>query len=284
MNKKNNSLISRSKNHVILSNGFVRKTSDDISKINSEFLWLDLMKNNLYIPSVNKIENGYEIRFIDGDNLGQTFYSLNYFQQKNIIDIYIDFIYLNRKIDSNAELARDINSQLLKKKFISRLNEMNGNKLFSKYIYLYDKYLEHIDLLIESLDNKSYGVMHGDLFFGNTLYNGIQLYFIDPRGYDEINGVNGSIFYDIVKLAHSVHGKYDNIIFNKKHHKNFKKINNYFFKYIYQIFGYSKDQILLAEMGLFLSMIPLHSDSTDRQLKLLEIAVKIDKEIKWKNL
>lgn len=270
-----NRLISRSHNNISIKNGFVQKTSTNVQKLNSEYLWLKAMQKNIFIPAVNKLENGYEIRYITSSNLGEVFWELPFLEKRALINIYIDFIAANKKPYSAFST---LNKELLLDKFIER------TVLIDLDSELKDKYCSKMEKLISKIDYNSFGIMHGDLFFGNTLYGNRQLYFIDPRGFDSKNEIYGSIYYDIIKLAHSVHGLYDNVIFNGRKSKHYKKINRYFFEQIASTFGFSKNEILLGEMGLFLSMIPLHSDSTDRQQKFKNIALNIAKEIKWEKL
>lgn len=271
-----NKLISRQYNQITLQNGFVQKTSANLQKLDAEFRWLDEMKRNIFIPSVNKIDDGYEIRFIDSNNLGEVFWKLPFLEKRALINIYIDFISTNRR--SLTGNMTTMNKYLLVEKFETRVGGINNIEP------LREIYLNKMNSLLPKLEKNFFGIMHGDLFFGNTLYGNRQLYFIDPRGFDEKNGIYGSIYYDLIKLTHSIHGLYDNIIFDSSCRKHYKKINKYFFKQVLNNFDLTKDELLLGEMGLFLSMIPLHSDSTSRQMKFLATAKKIAKEIKWEKL
>jgi len=56
--------------------------------------------------------------------------------------------------------------------------------------------------------------MHGDLCFCNILYdiNSQAIKLLDPKGSFGKIGIYGDIKYDIAKLKHYVHGKYDFII------------------------------------------------------------------------
>lgn len=270
-----NRLISRNHNNISVKNGFIQKTSTNSQKLNSEYLWLKAMQKNIFIPSVNQLENGYEIRYIKSSNLGEVFWKLSFNEKKSLINIYVDFIVSNKKTISNF---LTLNKELLIDKFIERTSKLEISEK------LKDMYCEKMVTLIPKIDQCSFGVMHGDLFFGNTLYGNNQLYFIDPRGYDSKNEIYGSVYYDVIKLAHSVHGLYDNIIFNESKIKHYKKINKYFFKIAKEVLGFSRDEILLGEMGLFLSMIPLHSDSEERQAKFKKTALRIAKEISWEKL
>ena len=132
--------------------------------------------------------------------------------------------------------------------------------------------------------------LHGDLCFSNILYDSRlgMLKLIDPRG----NGLNhnfGNQTYNLAKLCHSIVGYYDFIVagyFELSSRGNFldfeihvseAAINNS--KAIelaiknevgVEISEYYPEMILL-----FITMVPLHSESRDRQLGFVANALKL---------
>ena len=125
-------------------------------------------------------------------------------------------------------------------------------------------------------------IIHGDLCFSNILfdvYNGI-FKLIDPRGKFWELWIWWDIKYDIAKLRHSVHWKYENIIsdlFNLNYSIDTKKFEFEYFnwetKNIINFFDgevqklwYDINTIKYIEALLYLTMIPLHSDSLNRQI------------------
>lgn len=153
---------------------------------------------------------------------------------------------------------------------------------------------EKIYQLCESLYDINHNcLIHGDFCLSNILYdmnNGV-FRLIDPRGKWGENEY-GDIKYDVAKLRHSVCGDYDYIVNDlfEVTRDNFKfdyhliglseltEVKEYFDKTISE--KYDLNQILLIEGLLFLSMLPLHNDSFDRQMvmfcKSIEKFSKLD--------
>jgi Ser/Thr protein kinase RdoA (MazF antagonist) len=64
------------------------------------------------------------------------------------------------------------------------------------------KYIKNITNNILSTSPQFWQIIHGDLFFGNMLYdvNSETLKILDPRGNFGIDGIYGDIRYDIAKI------------------------------------------------------------------------------------
>ena len=154
-----------------------------------------------------------------------------------------------------------------------------NNKPLHGFRYCWNALQEKLAEIIDE-SRKYSGVIHGDLCFGNILYapKSSIFKFIDPRGNFGEDSIFGDIRYDIAKLRHSYHGLFDYItsdLFvieqqapNKFDYKFLtNKIPNYnLFDNILLDNGVDIDKIELLEGILFISMIPLHSDSKERQL------------------
>jgi hypothetical protein len=136
------------------------------------------------------------------------------------------------------------------------------------------------------------GFVHGDLCFSNILFepHSTLIRLIDPRG--EFMGlVNwGDPRYDLAKLLHSVHGRYDFIIHDLFEVKNLSAhcyelriacrpdsaiIQAIFLEKLDNIGRYPLRDLLLLEALLFLSMLPLHSDHPERQLAFFMIGLTL---------
>ncbi len=133
---------------------------------------------------------------------------------------------------------------------------------------------------------------HGDLFFGNMLYDirSERIICLDPRGLVGADySIYGDIRYDLAKLSHSVYGKYDSIIGNRYFLRkegsgqieflvdelpDQKSIDDLFEIMILDAFGMSQRQALAFCSILFLSMLPLHADDETRQNALLATALQ----------
>ena len=109
--------------------------------------------------------------------------------------------------------------------------------------------------------------------------------FIDPRGNFVIDTIYGDYRYDVAKLRHCYHGRYDEIINdlfiideneNGLKLKFFKQASNYnIFDNLISKNNISVDDIELIEGLLFISMISLHSDYPKRQLAFFVQGIKI---------
>ena len=133
---------------------------------------------------------------------------------------------------------------------------------------------------------------HGDLFFGNMLYDirSERIMCLDPRGLVGTDySIYGDIRYDLAKLSHSVYGKYDAIIGNRYFLRKEDSgqieflvdevpeqnaIGELFETTILDAFGMSKRQALAFCSILFLSMLSLHADNETRQDALLATALQ----------
>lgn len=148
---------------------------------------------------------------------------------------------------------------------------------------------------IDNITKCGLDLMHGDLCFSNILLdnrsNSIKI--IDPRGSLgnlDLNGNNnmGDYGYDVAKLGHSLIGNYDFIVTGFYDLKC--DLNHYIFDFkldehvsddLFIIFydhaknlGLSKGFVKAAITNLFLSMLPLHKESIERQYAFLVNAYK----------
>lgn len=135
-------------------------------------------------------------------------------------------------------------------------------------------------------------VMHGDLCFSNLLYDSRvrRVRALDPRGVvGERPGVYGDLRYDLAKLAHSVVGRYDQIIAGRYEVR--VDGDDYALAFA-DIPAQPWLQAALGDMtidgvpalsptvraamiSLFLSMLPLHADRPDRQQAFIANALRL---------
>ena len=137
---------------------------------------------------------------------------------------------------------------------------------------------------------------HGDLFFGNMFYDftAQRVLCIDPRG--QLGGgqlcLYGDLRYDLAKLAHSIVGHYDKIVlgrsvlevdpddpldwrFSVDTQAHAAEISEIFFGYLRDTCQVERHEILALTALLFLSMLPLHYDSPERQRHLLAMGLTL---------
>lgn len=135
-------------------------------------------------------------------------------------------------------------------------------------------------------------VMHGDLCFSNLLYDSRvrRVRALDPRGMvGERPGIYGDLRYDLAKLAHSVVGRYDQIIGGRYVATEHDDVFTLDFEEIaaqpwleaamsemtVDGVGALSPTIRAASASLFLSMLPLHADRPDRQRAFLANALRL---------
>ena len=146
-----------------------------------------------------------------------------------------------------------------------------------------------IERMLEPDAEHEFSIIHGDLCFTNILieekYNFMRL--IDPRGSFGAFDIYGDSRYDPAKIFHSMEGHYDYIIADKFTVNAADNRIDYAIdgdcENILQVFNDVFDDLLegkrpairLIESTLFLSMLPLHSDSFERQLTMLATGVEL---------
>ena len=153
--------------------------------------------------------------------------------------------------------------------------------------------------MISSDKTEFVALMHGDFCFSNILYDfkSRSIKVIDPRGIDNEGrfSMYGDLRYDVAKLAHSVLGLYDFIIggrydYSEKsprdiilsfHATDAVRDMQEHFKAL-RFAGYTIQELNVYPImiHLFLSMLPLHSDNTERQKAMLANALRLYVELK----
>ena len=197
-------------------------------------------------------------------------------------------------------------------KTVTRLNtikSISGFQIFfknefvinNKYYHSIEYYIKHLHFIFDELferDIQKFSIIHGDFCFSNILYdfNSYNVKLIDPRGSFGCKGIYGDLRYDIAKLRHSVCGLYDFVIADKYTAELIGSVINYkldtcidqasfelFDNFIIEN-GYNITEIKFIEALLFLSMIPCHADSPERQIVMLAKGIEqIDIVIKYIN-
>jgi Putative homoserine kinase type II (protein kinase fold) len=295
------------------------KTSTNTSKIIHEITWyLNLPKElryhipTLYEYSCDTCHPYYEMEYYSYPTLDDCFISGRFdFDTWNKIFLKI-FCYIKSAAKynlGNNDLHRDLVEMYHDKtltrleqylrdtdpKFIHELDALtiNGKKLLplKDFILRFDRLLERFHIF----DSGEFQVIHGDLCFGNILFdhkNGI-IKFIDPRGEFGRHTIYGDIYYDLGKLSHSVLGFYDCIIFNQYRlnrigvgqytleffRKDYKEVVGKIFTKYLRVGHYDPEKVRFVEALHFLSMLPLHADTPNRQKVLLFRGLQILSEL-----
>lgn len=117
--------------------------------------------------------------------------------------------------------------------------------------------------------------MHGDLHFGNILYDPLtdNIRFIDPRGeYGEGISVTGDNLYDLAKLSHDLEHGYSALVANTEPNEIVRKL---FRDYLNTNFDPKEvKRIHAAGLILLMTCIPLHADNPSRQKRMIEYTLK----------
>lgn len=160
-----------------------------------------------------------------------------------------------------------------------------------KYVPGINKLLDELETTIESgglLNCDEFSIIHGDLCLPNVLYDPRNqiVKLIDPRGAFGDFNIYGDPRYDLAKLRHSFVGHYEHLI-NGRFTASVTESEDAHIKYdvettqaqerresqfdqaLIDQYNTCLSEVKLIEALLYLSMVPLHSDSYERQLCML---------------
>ena len=242
----------------------------------------------------------YGIEYYDYLTLSEyfTFYPLSQHSRTYIFNSLIDKmikLYKNNKVSNKS--FENLLKQILWDKTLNRINEWERKDLISleevkinnqKYLGVFQT-LEKLKGAITKLSNECsdyISIIHGDPAFSNILFSPRNMIykFIDPRGNFGIDTIYGDYRYDLAKLRHCYHGRYDEITndlftiqecegkISIKFYKNIEYDN---FDEILRKKNIDIDDIELIEGLLFISMIPLHNDYPQRQIAFFTRGIQI---------
>ncbi|MDS0220948.1 hypothetical protein NDI54_06260 [Haloarcula sp. S1AR25-5A] len=154
------------------------------------------------------------------------------------------------------------------------------------------KSLDEVAAEYNLLDYESLSIIHGDLCLPNILYDPRNeiLKLIDPRGKFGDFDIYGDPRYDLAKLRHSLVGHYEHLINDQfeadvnlgdaelsyEIHTTEEQVEREarFDSMLVSQINTDIQEIKLIEALLFLSMVPLHSDSYERQLSMLSQGIE----------
>lgn len=289
--------------------GTITKTSEKSDKLTDELNWYKALpqKLKMFCPRLEEVEAGEKVtitqEYYGYPNLAElyVFGDLALTVWKNALQRLMDIQKLFRQ-EAGAVKAEDV-WDMYHVKTNQRLDELGkqpgwkerlANETLSingRQYKNYHQLAKPIEVLLVKLRESCSGsIIHGDYCFSNILYdlNTQVVRLIDPRGSFGQQKLYGDPRYDIAKLRHSIAGRYDFIIADlfkvaeKKSEFSFEVVEpevyaplvSYFDKLI-QTYGYAPEEIRLIEGLLFISMVPLHRDSPNRQLAMYLTGIQI---------
>lgn len=290
----------RAFNSMEVNGDFLRKKSADKKKIKSERLWFDRLpvEKKIYTPVVYSDINAdaYYVEYLKNFTLSEIFCFCDIPDAKiaTIIKKCFEFLDELHSLPNTSNIA----DWDILKHFDRRWSSLD------KRIQLkFEDYLLSSGISIHTLRNdfqklqhsfESRSVIHGDFCFSNIMYDfrSERVKVIDPRGCDFSGSfsLSGPSMYDYIKLAHSILGNYDDInigrydicVYNDVRQLKFSPSPSLEIakeKFLRELNDrkVTLHVIYLGMVYLFLSMIPLHFDSEEKQLAFLINAIQLYK-------
>lgn len=289
-----------------------RKSSSDTAKMQAETAWFASVPPLVRIYTARLIDSGEEAD-------GRAFYETEYCYLPMLSELFV-FGALGPSVWSQilnscqaflsacaatttAELADPLLHELAVAKTGSRLRRFSDETGFDVDAMLrYNgqplpslmQIGEDLAGQIDFASGRPANIMHGDFCFSNILYDSRmkRIRVIDPRGTitGEQSSIMGDFRYDMAKLAHSVTGRYDQIIAGR--YRLDAPDGNRFLIEFEQMphctwlettldgcgidgVSWGGREIRALTICLFLSMLPLHSDRPDRQRAFLANALRL---------
>jgi NDP-sugar pyrophosphorylase family protein len=289
--------------------GTITKRSKNIDKFIAEIQWQVNLPKNLQVLSPRVLDYSIEentfitMEFYSYPTLAEVwlfselnekvyfsiidklFNILDLFQKNKKVVSYNDYkaIYISKTIERVEAIDNTIILKFLEQDMIT----INNKSLYNWKI-IKERIFQKVGELYKEQDNC---LIHGDFCLSNILYdlrNGI-VRLIDPRGIWG-SSENGDIKYDIAKLRHSICGDYDyivndlfkvNIKDSQINYSSFNSNKTSVAKYFDEKLSmkYNINHIKLIEGLLFLSMIALHEDNSQRQIAMYCKSIELLNEV-----
>jgi glucose-1-phosphate thymidylyltransferase len=243
-----------------------------VSSVMNEKAWYSNLNSvqRMFVPKVLDDDYGLSLSYESGVLLSDLFIhedisnsTIDYLIEKVVLSIRNHFhnrasLAFVKSFSKNARI-------MWIDKTASRL-EVNDN-LTDKTKDFYNKVANDCFNLAKPVET-----MHGDLHFGNVLYNPYNnsITFIDPRGeYGEHVGCGGDHMYDLCKLSHDLYHGYSALIYGKPYPKYVKES---FSKIVQKYYPNEYNTVIDGGALLIATCIPLHFEDEKRQRYMEEFA------------
>lgn len=253
-----------------------KRSDEDPAKIFKEIVWYSFVKNEfddiiVYTPRLlSDVDffcknQGYMMEYLTHPSLRE----LRLFFGTNLCvwELILENIIHVKKVTEILKFPNISPVPEIISKIKSRINRNNPSDLKVEFM------IQRLREIGSVIDKDSY-FLHGDMCFSNILYDVGQqnLYLLDPRG-----DLMGSRYYDWAKICQSVFYHYDHIdsgLFYANERGEFLGIEDsnangivelFYNRYIQMFTPLELEYIDLLTASLFLTMIPLHSDTPVHQ-------------------
>ncbi len=299
--------------------GFFLKTSNNKEKMLAEHTFLNNLPSALrpYYPQCgdyieSKDTASYEIEVIPSLDIAKSVLN-GLFQDERTCQTLVHKIQEYLNVSPQKKVSRDEFQALMHAVFIAKtqkrleqIYELSQIEQFNSITHLqgWDSFSAFANAYIRALEEdiathkeQTLTLSHGDLFFGNMLYDPVKqnLKLIDPRGGSTLGACWLPYWYDLAKLSHSFLGHYDFMVYelltvvlaedltlqlqDPVGEFGFKNLEQPFRKMLSDS-KIDEKQLRLYEGSLFLSMIPLHKESPLRMTMQLLRAMELYKFFK----
>jgi dTDP-glucose pyrophosphorylase len=229
-------------------------------------------KQRMFVPKVLEDDYGLSLSYESGTLLSDLLLYEDI--SKSTIDYLIEKVVLSVRnyfhLAPDAEFLKSFsaNAHLMwKDKTLERLNAVrHGLGTLNFYANVSKKCLNKTEPV---------SAMHGDLHFGNILYNPYNdsITFIDPRGeYGDHIGCSGDYLYDLCKLSHDLYHGYNALVNGEKEYPEYVKES--FDKVIKKYYNSVYEEIIDGGALLIATCIPLHGDCPERQERMKDYVTR----------
>jgi hypothetical protein len=224
-------------------------------------------KQRMFVPKVLDDDYGLSLSYESGTLLSDLFIhedisksTINYLIEKVVLSVRNHF-----HQRPSLEFLKDFGNNAHKMWIQKTTERLNKSGLSSSEQGYYGR-------IAERCMNRAEPVlaMHGDLHFGNILYNPYNdsITLLDPRGeYGNHVGCGGDNMYDLCKLSHDLYHGYNSLFQSKAYPKY---VRESFSKIIRKYYSKEYREIIDGGALLIATAIPLHYDSSIRQEQMRE--------------
>ena len=308
----------RSFNSLRIDEMKARKSSSDADKIDAEAAWFRNVPTEIQPYSARLLAAGR-------DEADEAFYETEYKYVPSLSELFVHgangraawaaimascerFLHLcaRHRGPGGAGSGDAVLTELAGAKTIARLERFAAEtgfdlhaptRLNGRPMPSLARLADEVGRLVDTRSGRAECVMHGDFCFSNILFNGRmrRIRVLDPRGFVHARRptIYGDSRYDLAKLAHSVLGRYEQLVAGRcrvtqdgttfeldlesaPHHRWLEASLD---DLVVNGARASGLEVRAITMGLFLSMLPLHTDRPDRQRAFIANALRLYAEL-----